>query len=66
MALYTVKQASKMLQVNSNKVYDLINKGLIVPLKLGRLKIPDYELERFIKDNQGKDLNDLDNIKDLS
>lgn len=66
MALYTVKQASKMLQVNSNKVYDLINKGLIVPLKLGRLKIPDYELDRFIRDNQGKDLNDLDNIQDLS
>jgi excisionase family DNA binding protein len=54
MFLYTVREAAKVLRVNHNKVYDLINEGKIIPLKLGSYKIPDYELERFVKTYQGK------------
>lgn len=56
MQIYTVKEAAKILRVDAHKIYDLIGRGLITPLRLGRLKIPDYELERFVKENQGKQL----------
>ena len=62
--LYTVKETSKILKVGIHKVYDLIDNGLLLPLKLGSLKIPAVQLEKFIADYTGKDLTDLKNIKD--
>lgn len=63
--LYTVPETAKLLKVNNNKIYELIKAGLLTPLKLGRYKIPRNELEQFIKDYTGKDLNDLNNIKEV-
>ena len=63
--LYTVPEIAKLLKVNPNRVYDLINKGLLIGLKLGRIKVTHNELMRFLNENQGLDLNDLDNIKPL-
>ena len=63
--LYTVKEVSKVLRVNPNKVYELINTGLISALKLGSIKVRVCELERFVNENDGKDLTDLNNIKSL-
>lgn len=63
--LYTVDEVSQILKVNKNFVYDLINRKYITALKLGRYKVTKYELLRFLKDNNGKDLTDLDNIKEL-
>lgn len=64
-ALYTVKETSKILKVGIHRVYDLIDDGLLTPLKLGSLKIPAIQLDKFISDYTGKDLTDLKNIKDL-
>ncbi len=64
--LYTVEEVTQILKVNKNTVYDLIKKGILTGLKLGRIKVTKLELLRFLKDYNGKDLNDLDNIKDLS
>jgi excisionase family DNA binding protein len=63
--VYTVDEVAKILKVGKNTVYDLINKEIIVGLKLGRLKVTKFELIRFLKESAGKDLSDLDNIKDL-
>lgn len=63
--LYTVDEVAKILKVNNNSVYDLIRKNVLTGLKLGRLKVTKFELIRFLKDNTGKDLNDLDDIKEL-
>jgi len=63
--LFTVDEVSKILKVNNNCVYDLIKKGHITALKLGRYKVTKYELIRFLKSYNGKDMSDLDNIKDL-
>lgn len=60
--LYSVKETSEVLGVSKHCVYDLINKGLLPALKLGSLKIRRETLENFVKDNEGKDLSDLDNI----
>ena len=63
--VYTVKQVSEILQVNVNKVYDLIRAGLLPALKLGNLKIREASLEKFLEDYDGMDLSDLYNIKKL-
>ena len=63
--LYTVPEAAELLKVNNNKVYELFKVGLLTPLKLGRYKIPKSELIRFVEKYKGKDLTDLNNIKDV-
>lgn len=64
--LYTVEEVATILKVNKNAVYDLIRKGILIALKLGRLKITKGTLIRFLRDYDGKDLSDLDNIKELN
>lgn len=63
--IYTVPEVAKILKMNKNAVYSLINKGLLIALKLGSLKVTRYELLRFLKQYNGMDLSDLDNIKPL-
>lgn len=64
--LYTVEEVAALLKVNKNAVYDLIRKGLLTALKLGRLKITKGTLLKFLMDYNGKDLSDLDDVKELS
>lgn len=61
--LYTLSEVSDLLKCNINFVYKLINSGELKGLKLGRMKVSKFELERFLKDNTGKDLTDPNNIK---
>lgn len=65
MELLTVKEVAKRLKVNPNYVYKLMNKGYIQYLVLGKKKITDFELERFLRESQGKDFTDLGNIKEI-
>lgn len=65
MQLFTVKEVAKILKVNSNYVYELMKKGHLNYLVLGSKKVTDFELERFLKEAQGKDFSDLDNIVPL-
>lgn len=63
--LYTVEETAKILKVNTSTVYNLIKKKYLTALKLGRYKITKFELLRFLRDNNGKDLTDLNNVKEL-
>ncbi|MSS43664.1 helix-turn-helix domain-containing protein [Anaerosalibacter bizertensis] len=63
--LFTVPEVAEILKVNNNKVYDLFKAGLLVPLKLGRLKVSRYELIAFVEAYKGKDLTDLNNVKNI-
>lgn len=63
--LYTVKETSELLKTNPNYVYELIKRGMLPALKLGSLKIRKISLLDFLSKYEGKDLKDLDNIKDL-
>ena len=65
MELLTVKEVSKKLKVNVNYVYSLMNKGYLNYLVLGSKKVTDFELERFLKEAEGKDFTDLDNVKEM-
>jgi len=63
--LYTVKETAKLLKVNPNYVYDLIKKEMLPALKLGSFKIRRTSLLNFVKESEGKDMTDLNNIKEL-
>lgn len=63
--LFTVKEASQLLKTDEPTIRNLINKGFLKGLKLGRLKIRKVEIERFLSWAEGKDLSDLDDIKEL-
>lgn len=64
--IYTVQEVASLLHSSPNYIYILIEKGLLPALKLGSIKILKSSLERFLNDNEGKDLSDIDNIKELS
>lgn len=63
--LYTVAEVAEILKVNVNKVYELIKTGHLLALKLGRYKITQNELKRFLEDYNGKDLTDLSNVVEI-
>ncbi|NFB52040.1 DNA-binding protein [Clostridium botulinum] len=64
--IYTVDEVASILKVNKNTVYDLIRSGNLIALKLGRLKITKATLLKFLKDFNGKDLTNLNDIKELT
>ncbi|MBV7271619.1 helix-turn-helix domain-containing protein [Clostridiaceae bacterium UIB06] len=64
--LYTVEEVAAILKVNKNAVYDLIRNGLLTALKLGRLKVTKPTLLSFLREYNGKDLSDLEHIKELT
>lgn len=64
--LYDISDVAKILKTNKNMVYKLIDTGHLTALKLGRLKVSCYELEDFIRRNNGKDFTDLQNVTQLS
>ena len=64
--VYTVKEASKMLHLSPNFIYQLIAKGYLPAIRLGSIKILRSSLEKFLEENEGKDFTDLDNIVKLT
>ena len=63
--VYTVREVASIIKTNKQIVYGLINRGLLIAMKLGSLKIRKETLEAFLKQYEGYDLSDLDNIKKL-
>ena len=63
--LFTVPEVAEILKINNNKVYDLFKARLLTPLKLGRYKVSRSELIAFVEAYKGKDLTDLNNVKDI-
>lgn len=64
--LYTVSETAELLKINRNSVYDLLKHNVIRGLKLGSLKITRDELMKFLENNNGKDLSNLQDIKELT
>lgn len=63
--LLTIPQAAILMHTDINKVRSLVKKGYIRGLKLKGLKIRRAEIDRFLKDAEGKDFSDLENVKEL-
>lgn len=64
--IYTVKEVAKILHCSPNYVYKLIDIGYLPALKLGSVKILKSSLEKFLLENEGNDLSDIENIKPLN
>lgn len=57
--LMTVGDVCKFIHCSKNKVYELINMGILPCLKLGNYKILKSELLKFLKKYEGCDLTNL-------
>ena len=57
--IYTVQEVASILHSSPNYIYELIRKGYLPAIKLGSLKVLKSTLERFLIQNEGKDLSDL-------
>lgn len=64
--IYTVKEVAKMLHSSLNYIYLLIEKGYLPAIKLGSMKILKSTVERFLIENEGYDLSDVNNIKKIN
>ncbi len=61
--IYTVQEVASILHSSPNYIYELIRKGYLPAIKLGSLEVLKSTLERFLIQNEGKDLSDLNNIR---
>lgn len=64
--IYTVQEVATLLHSSPNYIYLLIEKGFLPALKLGSIKILKTSLEKFLIDNEGQDLSDINNVKELN
>lgn len=64
--IYTVQEVASLLHSSPNYIYTLIERGFLPALKLGSIKILKTSLVKFLTDNEGQDLSDIDNVKKLS
>ena len=49
--LYTVAEVAKLLKVNRNFVYKIINNGELEAVKIGSIKVRKEALNRYIESN---------------
>lgn len=63
--LLTVKEVAALLHTNKTYVYSLIKKGFLPALQMGMYKIRPSDLENFIDSYMGKNITDLNNIRDI-
>ncbi len=64
--IYTIQEVAKILHSSPNYIYLLIEKGYLPALKLKSVKVLKSSLEKFLKDNEGKDFSNLDNVTTLN
>ena len=64
--IYTVQEVAKILHSSPNYIYELVKKGKLKAVKLKSIKILKSTLEDFLKENEGNDLSDIDNIRKIS
>ncbi len=64
--VYSAQEAAKILHSNPNYIYELVKKGKLKAVKLKSIKILKSTLEDFLKENEGNDLSDIDNIRKIS
>lgn len=61
--LYNVAEIARILNIGKNRVYDLVNSGILPSLYLGGVKVRSKSLENFLEKYDGYDLSDLENIR---
>ncbi len=57
--LLSVDEAAKRLATDKNTVYKLIKSGKLSALKIKSLKVRNLEINRFLQENDGEDLDEF-------
>ncbi|MEG2342467.1 MAG: helix-turn-helix domain-containing protein [Bacilli bacterium] len=65
MKIYSVEETAKIIKTSKETVYKLINRKMLVALKLKSLKVPEYAIEEFFRRYQFMDLSDLEKITEM-
>ncbi|WP_317311281.1 helix-turn-helix domain-containing protein [Clostridium thermobutyricum] len=65
MNIYSVEETSKIMKTSKSVIYELINRKLLVALKLKSLRVPEYAIEEFFRKYEYMDLSNLDDIKKM-
>lgn len=65
MIVYSVEETSKIMKTSKSVIYELINRKLLVALKLKSLRVPEYAIEEFFRKYEYMDLSNLDEIKKM-
>lgn len=63
--LYTIKEVSKLLKCNVNRVHELRRSGLLKCLKLGSYKVTETSLNRFLESYDGMDVSNPEEVREL-
>lgn len=63
--LYTIREVAEILKTNTDYVHKLRRSGVLKCIKIGHYKVRGEELERFLREYEGKDVTDPYHIKDL-
>lgn len=63
--VYTVKETAEILRCNVNRIYELIEAGLLPAVKIGRLKIREEAIAEFLKNYEGKDISNPDDVRQI-
>ena len=58
--IYTIKEVSKILKCNVNRVHELRKSGLLKCLKIGSRKVTEVSLDDFIRKYDGQDIDSLE------
>lgn len=58
--IYTIKEVSKILKCNVNRVHELRKSGLLKCLKIGSWKVTEASLDDFIRKYDGQDIDSLE------
>lgn len=61
--IYTIKEVSKLLKCNVNRVHDLRKRGLLKCLRLGSWKVTEASLDEFLTKYDGKDIDNIEEVK---
>ena len=64
--LYTIKEVSKLLKCNVNRVHELRKAGLLKCLKLGSYKVTETSLNKFLESYDGMDVSNPEEVRELS
>ena len=63
--IYTTHEVAKILHSSPKYIYELIEKGKLKAIKLKSFKIRKSAVEEFLKENEGNDLSDIDNVRKI-
>lgn len=64
--VYTVEEVAVIMRTSKQYVYSLVNAHQLRVLKIPHTRIRKSELERFLKDNEGMDLSNPTEPKEIS